>query len=115
MVLLQLCNYFSNNFYGFVNLKQNDGNNSNNNNNNNNNNNSNNNNDNNNNNNNNNNNSNNNNNNNNNSNNNKIQVYKLWKMKTTSSSGILKTLYHNGNYLLLFGKRELQSFEVSEE
>ena len=26
-------------------------------------------------------------------------------MKTTSSSGILKTVYHNGRYLLLFGKK----------
>ena len=42
------------------------------------------------------------------------QVSKLWKMKTTSSSGIiLKTMYHNGSYLLLFGKRKLQSFEIS--
>ena len=35
------------------------------------------------------------------------QVYKLWKIKSTSSSGILKTIYHNDNYLLLFGKRQL--------
>ena len=41
------------------------------------------------------------------------QVSKLWKMKTTSSSGILKTMYHNGSYLLLSGKRKLQSFEIS--
>ena len=41
------------------------------------------------------------------------QVYKLWKMKTTSVSGILKTVYHNGNYLLLFGKRKKQIFEIS--
>ena len=34
-------------------------------------------------------------------------------MKTTSSSGILKTVYHNGRYLLLFGKKKLQSFEIS--
>ena len=34
-------------------------------------------------------------------------------MKTTSSSGIIKTIYHNGGYLLLFGKRKSQSFEVS--
>ena len=37
------------------------------------------------------------------------QVYKLWKIKSTSSSGILKTIYHNDNYLLLFGKRQLQN------
>ena len=40
------------------------------------------------------------------------QVYKLWKMKTSSSSGILKTKYYNDSSLLLFGKR-LQSFEIS--
>ena len=34
-------------------------------------------------------------------------------MKITSSSGILKTVYHNGSYLLLFEKRELPSFEIS--
>ena len=34
-------------------------------------------------------------------------------MKPTSSPGILKTIYHNGSYLLLFGKRKLQSFEIS--
>ena len=41
------------------------------------------------------------------------QVCKLWKIKTTSSSGVLKTMHHNGSYLLLFGKRNLQSFEMS--
>ena len=41
------------------------------------------------------------------------QENKLWKMKTTSSSGILKTIYHNSGYLLLFGKIKLQSFEIS--
>ena len=36
------------------------------------------------------------------------------KMKVTSSFGILKTKYHNGSYLLLFGKGKfLQSFEIS--
>ena len=30
-----------------------------------------------------------------------------WLMKTTSSSGILKTIYHNDSYLLLFEKRKL--------
>ena len=35
------------------------------------------------------------------------QVYKLWQMKPTSSSGISKTIYHNGCYLLLFWKRRL--------
>ena len=38
------------------------------------------------------------------------QVYNLWKMKTTSTSGILKTV---GSYLLLFWERKLQSFEIS--
>ena len=41
------------------------------------------------------------------------QEYKLWIMETISSSGILKTVYHNGSYLLLFRKRKLQSFEIS--
>ena len=34
------------------------------------------------------------------------------KIKTTRSSGILKTVYHNGSYLLLFGKRKVQNFEI---
>ena len=29
-------------------------------------------------------------------------------MKTTSSFGILKTLYHNGSYLLLFEKKKIK-------
>ena len=33
-------------------------------------------------------------------------------MKTTSSSGIFKTTYPIGIYLLLFGKKILQSIEV---
>ena len=41
------------------------------------------------------------------------QVYKLWKMKITSGSVILKSTYHNGSYLLLYGKWKLQSFEIS--
>ena len=40
------------------------------------------------------------------------QSYKLWKMKTTNCSEILKTIYHNG-YLLLSGQRKLESFEIS--
>ena len=32
------------------------------------------------------------------------------KMKVACSSEIFKTIYHNGNYLLLFEKRKLQSF-----
>ena len=36
-------------------------------------------------------------------------------MKTTNSSGIVETIYHNGSYLLLLGKRKLQSFEISWE
>ena len=27
----------------------------------------------------------------------------------------IKAIYHNGSYLLLFGKRKLQSFEISKE
>ena len=34
-------------------------------------------------------------------------------MKTTDGSRTLKTIYHNGSYLLLFKKRKLQSFEIS--
>ena len=34
-------------------------------------------------------------------------------MKTASSSGILKTIYHIGSHELLFGKRILQRFEIS--
>ena len=41
------------------------------------------------------------------------QIYKLWKMKTSSSSGILKNISDSDIYLLLFGKRKLQSFEIS--
>ena len=44
------------------------------------------------------------------------QVQKLWKMKAASSSGISKTIYHNGSYLLLFGKTKLtQSFLIAYE
>ena len=39
------------------------------------------------------------------------QVHKLWKMKTTRSSKILK-IHHNGGYLL-FGKKKLQIFKIS--
>ena len=38
------------------------------------------------------------------------QVCKLWKNKMNSNSGIFKTIYHNGGYLLLFGKRENTKF-----
>ena len=41
------------------------------------------------------------------------QAYKLCKMKPTSSSRILNTMYHNSSYLLLFGKKKLQSFQIS--
>ena len=34
------------------------------------------------------------------------------KMKTTSSSGIFKTIYHIGCTILLFGKIKLQSLKV---
>ena len=38
------------------------------------------------------------------------------KIKITSSSEISRTIYnHNGSYLLLFGKRILQNFEISCE
>ena len=40
------------------------------------------------------------------------QVNKPWKMNTTSSSGMLKTIYNIGSYLLLFGKKKIQSFEI---
>ena len=33
-------------------------------------------------------------------------------LEVTSSSGICKTIYHNGSCLMLFGKRKLQSFEI---
>ena len=36
-------------------------------------------------------------------------------MKVNSSFGIFETIYSNGSYSLLFGKRKLQSFEVSCE
>ena len=38
---------------------------------------------------------------------------KTMTTKTTNSSGRLKTIYHNGGYLLLFEKRRLQNFEIS--
>ena len=34
------------------------------------------------------------------------KVSKLRKMNTTSSSGMLKTIYNIGSYLLLFGKKK---------
>ena len=34
------------------------------------------------------------------------KVNKLRKMNTTSSSGMLKTIYNIGSYLLLFGKKK---------
>ena len=36
-------------------------------------------------------------------------------MKITSSCGICKAKYYNCSYLLLFGKRKGQSFEISCE
>ena len=36
-------------------------------------------------------------------------------MKVISSSGILKTTYHNGSYLLLFRERKLQVLKFSFE
>ena len=35
--------------------------------------------------------------------------------KKCSSSGIYTTRHNNGNYLLLLGKRKLESFEISYE
>ena len=35
------------------------------------------------------------------------------KLKITGSSGVYKTVYYNGSYLLLFGDRKLLSFEIS--
>lgn len=35
-------------------------------------------------------------------------------MKTTTSSGISKTIYHTGIYLRLFGIRYWQNFEISQ-
>ena len=43
------------------------------------------------------------------------KVRKLRKMKTSNSYGILRTPNHDGSFLLLFGKRKLQSFEISLE
>ena len=43
------------------------------------------------------------------------KVHKLRKMKISNSSGILRTPNHDGSFLLLFGKRKLQSFEISLE
>ena len=34
------------------------------------------------------------------------------KVKVTVISGIFKTIYQNGSYLLLLGQRKLQSFEI---
>ena len=42
-----------------------------------------------------------------------IGTIKKWK--NCSSSGIYKTRYYNDSYLLLNGKRKLQSFEISYE
>ena len=36
-------------------------------------------------------------------------------VKVTGCFAIFKTIYHNGIYLLLFGNRKLQSFEISCE
>ena len=46
------------------------------------------------------------------------QVYKQWKKKKTPKScyfEIYKAGYHDGCYLLLLGKRKLQSFQLSYE
>ena len=39
------------------------------------------------------------------------QVQNLWENESNSSE-IFTTINHNGSYLLLFGKRKLQSFET---
>lgn len=36
-------------------------------------------------------------------------------MEVTNSSGIFMIIHYNGGYSLLFGKRKLQSFEISCE
>ena len=36
-------------------------------------------------------------------------------MKVTSSGKFFKTAFHNDSYLLSFGKRKLQSFDISCE
>ena len=41
------------------------------------------------------------------------QLYKLWKMNPTRSSGTLNAIYHNGTYLLLFGRRKLRGLKIS--
>ena len=33
-------------------------------------------------------------------------------MKATNSSVMCETIYHNGSYIMLFGKRIFQSFEI---
>ena len=40
------------------------------------------------------------------------QVCKYEEIKVNNSSGITKTLYQNGIYLLLLGKRILKKFEI---
>ena len=42
-----------------------------------------------------------------------IEIMKKWK--NTSSYGLYKTRYHNCSYLVLLGKRNLPSFEISCE
>ena len=37
------------------------------------------------------------------------------KVKISSTSGMHKTIYHNGSHLLLFGKKKLQRLEISCE
>ena len=36
-------------------------------------------------------------------------------MKITNSSEMFGTIYNNGSYLVLFGKRQWQSFKISYE
>ena len=43
------------------------------------------------------------------------QVCKYEEIKVNNSSGITKTLYKNGIYLLFLGKRILKKFEISCE
>lgn len=40
------------------------------------------------------------------------QAHKLWKIKTSSSFGIHKTIHYNDSYLLLFGKKKWKNDEV---
>lgn len=42
-------------------------------------------------------------------------VHKRWETEKASSYRLYKTRYHNCIYLLLLGKKKLQSYEISHE